>query len=159
MKPSTDSSERARLASSSARPWCLVLASIAAVHVIVRVAWPVLATNALHDDYRQNWFWLGQAHAGVDFSATDPLTAYARAFQPPILAWLYETLARAVDPYCFTKWIGLALVLPFAIALWRLGERSAPRGLLGPLLLAAGLLDEVWLRELMGGLSRSYGPP
>lgn len=145
-------------ASSAARAVCGVIAALAVAHVLARVAGPVLATDALHDDYRQNWFWLGQVHAGVDFSATDPLTAYARAFQPPALAWLYEGLARALDPYLFTKWIGLALLVPFAAALGWLGERSSPRGVVAPLLVAAGLLDDVWLRELMGGLARSYGP-
>lgn len=145
-------------ASSAARAVCAVVAVLAVAHVLARVAWPVLATDALHDDYRQNWFWLGQVHAGVDFSATDPLTAYARAFQPPVLAWLYEGFARGLDPYLFTKWIGLALVVPFAAALGWLGERSSPRGVVAPLLVAAGLLDDVWLRELMGGLARSYGP-
>ncbi|MBK7973296.1 MAG: hypothetical protein IPK07_08465 [Deltaproteobacteria bacterium] len=146
-------------AASAARRWSLALAALAVAHVVVRVAWPIVATDALHDDYRQNWFWLEQVRAGVDFSATDPLTAYARAFQPPALAWLYQTLAKQIDPYLFTKWIGLVLVAPFAVALWRLGERSSPRGAFAPLLVAAGLLDEVWLRELMGGLARSYGPP
>lgn len=158
MKP-THSPKPGLPVSSIARRWCVALASIAALHVLARVAWPVLATDALHDDYRQNWFWLAQVRAGVDFSATDPLTAYARAFQPPALAWLYETLARSADPYLFTKWIGLALVAPFGAALWWLGERCAPRGIVAPLLVAASLLDEVWLRELMGGLSRSYAPP
>ncbi len=145
-------------ASRAARAVCGAIAVLAAVHVLARVVWPVLATDALHDDYRQNWFWLGQVHAGVDFSATDPLTAYARAFQPPALAWLYEGLASGLDPYHYTKWIGLALVVPFAAALGWLGERSSPRGVVAPLLVAAGLLDDVWLRELMGGLARSYGP-
>ncbi len=135
------------------------LALAAIVLVVVRVVIPVLHTDALYDDHRQNFFWLTQVHAGVDFSGTDPLTRYARDFQPPALAWAYEALARVADPYLVGKCVGVVLIAAFALALWRVGARAAPRSALAPLLMALGLCDEIWIRELAGGLSRAFGPP
>lgn len=137
--------------------YAVALAAI--VLVVVRVVIPVFRTDALYDDYRQNFFWLTQVHAGVDFSGTDPLTRYARDFQPPALAWAYEALARVVDPYLATKSVGVVLIGAFALALWRVGARAAPRSVFAPILVALGLCDEIWIREMAGGLSRAFGPP
>ncbi|MFN7956459.1 MAG: hypothetical protein U0610_32435 [bacterium] len=132
---------------------------LAMLHFVWRVAIPVLATDALHDDWRQNFFWLTQVRAGVDFAGTDPLTRYARDFQPPVLAWAYEQLARVVDPERLAKLVGLALIPGFAVALWRLGEHVSPRSAFAPLLVTLGFLDVAWIREMAGGLSRSFAPP
>jgi hypothetical protein len=113
----------------------------------------------INDDVRQQLFWMAR-WLDPSFYPSDLLGDYAAAYVPPALKALYYAAAKGcgLDPLAFSKWLTGCLFVVLALAFFGMGMALEGR-MLGFFCAAMACCLPYFLKNISGGLSRSFAPP
>ncbi len=143
---------------ASRRDWLVVaLCSLAVFLVAHRLG--LASPYVINDDVRQQIFWMAR-WLDPALYPPDLLGDYAAAYVPPALRALYFAAAKGVglDPILFSKLLTGGLFVALALAFFGLGTAMEGRRL-GFFCVAMACCLPYFLKNISGGLSRSFAPP
>lgn len=111
----------------------------------------------INNDVRQHVAWM-QDFDGAGRFASDPLSEYARAYQPAGWIASYRALAPVVPPLVLSRFLPLVLLVALAVLLgrWAHAHAGAPGAVAAGLLL---LLSPAVLTRTAGALPRGFAFP
>lgn len=140
------------------RDW-LVVALLAAGVFCLAHRLGFLSPYVVNDDVRQQIYWMAR-YLDPSLYPPDLLNDYAAAYVPPALKALYFAAAKGFgcDPILFSKLLTGGLFVLLALAFFGLGLALEGR-ILGYCCLAATCCLPYFLKNISGGLSRSFAPP
>lgn len=143
---------------ASGRDW-LIVALLAAGVFCLAHRLGFLSPYVVNDDVRQQIYWMAR-YLDPSLYPPDLLGDYAAAYVPPALKALYFGAAKGFgcDPILFSKLLTGALFVVLALAFFGLGLALEGR-ILGYCCLAAACCLPYFLKNISGGLSRSFAPP
>lgn len=137
--------------------WFVAFCSIGVFCVAHRLG--LTSPYVVNDDVRQQIFWMAR-YLDPSLYPADLLNEYASAYVPPALKALYFAAAKGVglDPLLFSKLLTGGLFVVLALAFFGLGVALEGR-LLGFCGAAMIWCLPYFLKNISGGLSRSFAPP
>jgi hypothetical protein len=143
---------------ASGRDW-LVVALLAAGVFCLAHRLGFLSPYVVNDDVRQQIYWMAR-YLDPSLYPPDLLNDYAAAYVPPAVKALYFGAAKGFgcDPILFSKLLTGGLFVLLALAFFGLGLALEGR-ILGYCCLAAACCLPYFLKNISGGLSRSFAPP